>query len=97
MHCEVFARLVQCQKEITAQGITQTYTVLDKNGTQVTRTRPHVALAIAQKCEASLRASLRELGLTPASREKVRPAKPAQEKDAGSIMEFLAAQGKHNA
>jgi P27 family predicted phage terminase small subunit len=75
MHCELFARWVTAQTQITAEGITQTVTVLDSQGEQVTRTRPHIALKILQDCEKSLRASLRELGLTPASREKVKPAR----------------------
>jgi P27 family predicted phage terminase small subunit len=89
MHCEVFARWVQCQRQITEQGITLTVTVLSSNGEPITRTRPHPALRIAQDCERSLRASLRELGLTPASRQRVMAARPAEETGETSIMELL--------
>jgi P27 family predicted phage terminase small subunit len=90
MHCELFARWIQAQTQITAEGITQTVTVLDGQGAQVTRTRPHIALKILQDCEKSLRASLRELGLTPASREKIRPAKKKdEEEDRPSIFDIL--------
>ena len=89
MHCELFSRWLDCQRRITEEGVTQDVTVLDKNGTPVTRTKPHVALRIAQDCERSLRASLRELGLTPASRERVKATKKIEEQQE-SIMDFLS-------
>jgi P27 family predicted phage terminase small subunit len=89
LHCECFSRWVACQQQITVEGISQTTTVLDSNGTQVTRTRPHFALKILQDCEKSLRQSLTMLGLTPASREKVRPTK--KEPDREDVMSGLEA------
>jgi len=41
----------------------------------VSSTKIHPALKIAENCERSLRACLREFGLTPQSREKVKPAR----------------------
>ena len=86
LHCETFARWVACQKKINEEGITQTFTVLDKSGNPVTRTKPHVCLKIAQDCERSLRISLASLGLTPMSREKVIPAKPVEEEEEESTL-----------
>jgi P27 family predicted phage terminase small subunit len=81
LHCSTVARWIACTKQIEAEGLTQTVTVLDSNGTPTTRTRPHVALKIAQDCEKSLRQSLTMLGLTPASREKVKPTKKEPDRE----------------
>ena|SRR5258708_979335 len=92
IHCETFARWIQAQAQITAEGLTQTVTRLDSNGTAVSSTRPHIALKILQDCEKSLRASLRELGITPASRQKITPVKKTEAEDGGGILEFIAKQ-----
>jgi P27 family predicted phage terminase small subunit len=94
LHCECFARWVACQKKINEEGITQTVTVLDKSGHPVTRTKPHVCLKIAQDCERSLRISLASLGLTPMSREKVIPAKPAEEQEEESMLSKMIRERK---
>jgi P27 family predicted phage terminase small subunit len=87
LHCSTVARWIACTKQLDAEGLTQTVTVLDSNGAPTTRTRPHVALKIAQDCEKSLRQSLTMLGLTPASREKVKPTK--KEPDRQNVMSGL--------
>jgi P27 family predicted phage terminase small subunit len=89
LHCETFARWIACQKQINEEGITQTFTVLDKSGQQVTRTKPHVCLRIAQDCERALRVSLASLGLTPQSREKIVPTKPIAENKVPSAFELM--------
>jgi P27 family predicted phage terminase small subunit len=74
MYVEIFARWVAAKKDVEENGLTITTTVLDKNGEAVSSRKVNPALRVAQDCEKSLRASLRELGLTPASRTKVLPA-----------------------
>ena len=89
LHCETFARWVTCQKKINEEGLMQTVTVLDKHGEKVTRTKPHPCLKIAQDCERSLRVSLASMGLTPQSREKVIPTKPAEKKEESNFSKMM--------
>jgi P27 family predicted phage terminase small subunit len=89
LHVECFARWVACQKQINREGLMQVVTVLDKSGQQVTRTRPHACLKIAMDCERSLRVSLASLGLTPQSREKIIPTKPAEETKPLTGLDYL--------
>jgi P27 family predicted phage terminase small subunit len=89
LHCETFARWVQCQKQINEEGLMQTVTVLDKHGEKVTRTKPHPCLKIAQDCERALRVSLASMGLTPQSREKIIPTKPVEEKTESILSQLL--------
>ena len=89
LHCETFARWVTCQKKINEEGLMQTVTVLDKAGQQVTRTKPHPCLKIAQDCERSLRVSLASMGLTPQSREKIIPAKLAEKKEESNFSKMM--------
>lgn len=89
LHVETFARWVNCQKQITAEGLMQTVTVLDKHGDKVTRTKPHPCLQIAQDCERALRVSLASMGLTPQSREKIIPAKPAEKEEESNFSKMM--------
>ncbi len=79
LYAETFARWVAAKQEVADRGLTIEVTVLDKNGTPVTSRKANPALRIAENCERSLRSFLRELGLTPQSRERVVPVKPAEE------------------
>ena len=82
IYCETFARWVAAKKQISEEGITKVTQALDRNGSPITSTKIHPALKIAENCERSLRACLREFGLTPQSREKVKPTrKPEEEED----------------
>jgi P27 family predicted phage terminase small subunit len=80
LYAETFARWCAAKKEILERGLTIETTVLDRQGAAVTSRKVNPALRIAENCERSLRSFLRELGLTPATRERVLPAKPAEEK-----------------
>jgi P27 family predicted phage terminase small subunit len=81
IYCETFARWVAAKKQISVEGITKTTQVLDRNGAIATSTKIHPALKIAENCERSLRACLREFGLTPQSREKVKPTRKTEEEE----------------
>jgi P27 family predicted phage terminase small subunit len=89
LHCETFARWIACQKQITAEGLMQTTSVLDRHGAQVTRTKPHPCLRIAMDCERSLRISLASMGLTPQSREKIVPAKPVEKEEESNFSKMM--------
>jgi P27 family predicted phage terminase small subunit len=80
MYCELYARWLAAKKDVQENGLTITNTVLDKNGEAVSSRKVNPSLRVAQDCEKSLRSSLRELGLTPASRGKILPAIRQEEK-----------------
>jgi P27 family predicted phage terminase small subunit len=90
LHCECIARWIACQKQINQEGLMQTVTVLDKHGEKISRSKAHPCLKIAQDCERSLRVSLASLGLTPQSREKIVPTKPAEEKTESILTQMLS-------
>ena len=74
LHCVNFSRYLQAQREIETHGIIIVATVLGSNGEPITSRKKNPACSIASECERSMRSFLRELGLTPDSRERVRPA-----------------------
>jgi len=79
LYCETHARWLQAKRDVADHGIIVVTTVLDRNGEQVTSRKQNPALKIAENAERSLRAFLREFGMTPSSRERVKPTKPAPE------------------
>jgi P27 family predicted phage terminase small subunit len=81
LYCETHARWVAAKKEIEEHGIMVEVTVLSSNGAPITTRKQNGALKIAENCERSLGRFLKELGLTPASREKVKPAKKREEEE----------------
>lgn len=90
LYCETFARWVAAKKEVEDHGIMVDVTVLTSNGAPIITRKQNGALKIVENCERSLARQLTALGLTPASREKVKPARKKEEADEGkSILEFL--------
>jgi P27 family predicted phage terminase small subunit len=79
LYAETFARWVAAKKEIEERGIVCDVVVLNSNGQPVTTRKTNPALKIAENCERSLGKFLKELGLTPASRERVKPARKTEE------------------
>lgn len=79
LYAETFSRWLDAQREIKLYGITLTQTVLDRSGKAVESRKINPALRVAENCERSMRAFLREFGCTPQSREKVQPAKKREE------------------
>lgn len=88
LYCETFARWLTAKRDVEVNGIVVTAITLDKRGEQVQNRKQNPALRIAQDSERSLRTYLRELGLTPAARERVVPTKPQEEK-AKDIFDYL--------
>jgi P27 family predicted phage terminase small subunit len=89
LYAETFARWCLAKKEIGERGITIEVTVLDRHGAPITSRKVNPALRIAENCERSLRSFLRELGLTPATRERVVPTKPAEDKTESMLSQML--------
>lgn len=87
LYCETYSRWLQAKRDVAEHGIIVSTTVLDRNGEQVTNRKQNPALRIAENAERSLRTFLREFGMTPQSRERVKPTKPAPE-DEKSIFEL---------
>jgi P27 family predicted phage terminase small subunit len=81
LYAETFARWVSAKRELDERGIVCDVVVLNSNGQAVTVRKPNPALRIAENCERSLGKFLKELGLTPASRERVKPAKKKEDED----------------
>jgi P27 family predicted phage terminase small subunit len=79
LYCETHARWLQAKQEVATHGLMIEATVLDSAGEQVTTRKANPALKVAENTERSLRAFLREFGMTPGTRERVKPAK-AEEK-----------------
>ena len=83
---ETQARWIAAKAELAKYGIVIETAVLDSNGARVVSRKPNPALRTVEQCEKSLRALAREFGCTPQSRERVKPAKPAEEKQPESLM-----------
>jgi P27 family predicted phage terminase small subunit len=89
LHCEIWARWLNCQSQLQKDGVTITTTFFSKSGEERTALKQHPCLKIAQDCEKSLRQSLHSFGMTPQSREKVTPAAAEQKPDPKSAGEIL--------
>jgi P27 family predicted phage terminase small subunit len=95
LHCEVWSRWLDCQRQLKKDGVVITVKFFSKAGEEVTALKQHPCLKVAQQCESSLRQSLHSFGLTPAARERITPAAepPAESKpytgiSAADIMSF---------
>ena len=71
VYAEVYSRWIQCKREIGDELMITTQ-VTDNNGNLRTVTRLNPLLKIAQTCETRLLSLIKELGLTPGTREKVK-------------------------
>jgi P27 family predicted phage terminase small subunit len=86
---ETQARWIAAKAELATHGIVIEVTVLDSNGAPVITRKTNPALRTVEQCEKSLRAMAREFGCTPQSRERVKPAKPVEEKQPPSAFELM--------
>jgi P27 family predicted phage terminase small subunit len=88
IYCETHGRWLAAKADVEANGLTITVSVLDKHGAAVTTRRTNPALRTLENCERSLRAFLREFGMTPATRERILPAQE-QPKQVKTIFEMM--------
>jgi P27 family predicted phage terminase small subunit len=89
LYCCTFERLKQAQANIRAEGLIVTYTRLDSNGNAHDAQRPNISLKIIESAERQCLAYLVKLGLTPSSREHVRPTAPVATGKDASVAERL--------
>ncbi len=90
VYAEVYARWIQCKREI-GNSLQVTTTITDNHGIARTVTRLHPLLKVAQACEARMLSLVKELGLTPGSREKVKQTAVNQKDEIvpGSIADLM--------
>src|SRR5215472_7799702 len=80
LYVETWCRWKACLKEIDEHGVLVTVDYSGPNGEPCSKRVPNPAAKLAAQLEVGLRNLLKELGGTPASREKAKPAKPAPPK-----------------
>ena len=81
LYCETYAQWRACLEEVLKYGVMVETTVTDSSGESFTKRVQNPAQKLAIQLQNSLRQMLKELGFTPASREKAKPAKPAKPKN----------------
>jgi len=79
--CETYARWRDLVNEISKHGAMVDITILDNCGEPHTKRVPNPAAKLAAQLENGMRAMLKEIGGTPASREKSKPAAAEPGKD----------------
>jgi P27 family predicted phage terminase small subunit len=89
VHAEVYARWVACKAQIgdALMVVTQ---VTDNNGNLRTVSRLNPLIKVAQQCESRLQSLAKDLGLSPITRDKVKPTALNQEEEIipGSIADL---------
>lgn len=82
-----YERWVQCYDQIAVDGLMVTTQVTDNNGNLRTVSRLNPVIRVAQQCETKLQSLAKDLGLTPITRDKIKPtsANPQNEIIPGSI------------
>jgi P27 family predicted phage terminase small subunit len=76
IYAETRARWIAAKKDLAERGLQIIVTMLDKNGNAVEREKTNPNLKVAEVCEKQLLALAKSLGLTPDTREKVKPPRP---------------------
>lgn len=89
LYAETYSRWLVAKNEVAQNGITIETTVLDKHGAAVLTRKTNPALRTLENCERSLRSLLREFALTPATRERVLPAKPKEDESEETLLEMM--------
>jgi len=87
IYAESVARYQAGLKALDEKGLEVTVTRLDSNGQAHEVTKPNPAIKLVQDTEKVIRQSLVELGLTPRSRERIKPA--AEKPESGSLLDRL--------
>jgi P27 family predicted phage terminase small subunit len=90
-YCMCVSRYVTALSSLEERGTEVETTVLDSNGAAHKKWVINPILKVAESSERSMFRFLRELGITPAARERVKPTKPTTR--GKSLLEQLAEQG----
>jgi P27 family predicted phage terminase small subunit len=91
IYCEQYARYRKLLKELETHGEMVDVAVLDSSGTAHTKRVQNPAAKLVTQLENSMRAYQKEFSITPASREKSKPAVP-KEKPANKTPEQAEAE-----
>jgi P27 family predicted phage terminase small subunit len=75
VYANVFAKMQKANADIEARGFEVEVIRTNKKGEEYTTTVPNVSVRIATDCERQLLQLAKALGLTPDTREKVKPTK----------------------
>jgi len=75
VYSEVYSRWVAAKKLLAAEGLQIDVTVLDSNGAPHTNRKLNPLIGVVERCERNVLALASAMGLTPATREKVKPAR----------------------
>jgi P27 family predicted phage terminase small subunit len=78
-----FARFITAQQDLDLSGHRIKVKVLDSHGAAVEVERENPSLKLVQSEAKTLLSFLRNMGMTPATREKVKPAKPKDDDEDG--------------
>jgi P27 family predicted phage terminase small subunit len=78
-YVQVSERLGLAQQELVKHGLVIESTVLDAKGRPATRSKANPAVKIAESCERLLHEFRRQMGLTPRSRDVVKPLQRQRE------------------
>lgn len=89
LYAILFDRHAKALEHITTEGEVCTYWRLNNRGEQVPSERPNLWLKISQDSEKQMAALLRDLGLTPGTRSKVKPTASPEEPKPADPMEAL--------
>ena len=79
LYCILFDRHARALEHIALEGEVCTYTRLNNRGEDVQCAKPNLWLKVAETCESKMAALLRDLGLTPGTRSKVKPTAAPEE------------------
>ena len=77
----VYSKWIRATKDIAERGFEVTVTKTNKQGEEYEIEVPNVSVRIATDCERQLLALAKALGLTPDTREKIKPTKADPEKE----------------
>jgi P27 family predicted phage terminase small subunit len=88
-------RHAKAMEHLAVEGEIRIYTRLDKHGEQVQSERPNLWLKVAQEAEKEMQAVLRDLGLTPMNRSKVKSTEiPKAETPKDALEQLLESTGE---
>jgi len=85
VYAEVYSRWVSAKRTLADQGLEIECTLLDSNGQAHVNRKLNPMLKVVESCETKLLSLLKSLGLTPNSRETVKPAREKPRKTRGIV------------
>lgn len=80
VYANVYAKMMKANADIEKRGFEIEVTRINKKGEEYTTLAPNISVRIATDCERQLLQLAKALGLTPDTREKVKPTKEAKKK-----------------